>query len=277
MARRRRPKKQQNHERWLITYSDLITLLLVFFVIMFAMSDINKVRFATLAKSLYSALHQGQQIPLQGLGTSSILLSGSQNTGDQSPLPVQIPSAAPNNVKSTSKDQQQLANLYQIVKSYIDKHHLGSQVSVANEPRGVQITMKDVALFDTGQVTLRPNAEQLIRGFVPFFKTVQNNIVVEGYTDNQPIDTPIYPSNWELSAARAMSVVHFLNGTGIDPNRLSGTGYGEYHSVASNKTAAGRQLNRRVNIVVLRKQLLPGTVGAQPNGKTMSNAKVQPH
>lgn len=274
MARRRRPKKHQNHERWLITYSDLITLLLVFFVIMFAMSDINKVRFATLAKSLYSALHSGQQIPLQGLGSSSLVLSGSQNNGDQSsPL---TPTTTQTQQTNATNDQQ-LSNLYTVVKAYIQKNHLENQVSVLNEARGVQITMKDVALFDTGQAVLRTQAEQLIAGFVPFFKTVPNNIVVEGYTDNQPINTAIYPSNWELSAGRAMSVVHFLDGAGIKPDRLSGTGYGQYHNVAPNATAAQRQLNRRVNIVVLRQDLLPGSAAAQPATSAVAKVPVKTH
>lgn len=263
--------KKQNHERWLITYSDLITLLLVFFVIMFAMSDINKVRFATLAQSLYAALHPDHQIPLNGLGSSSLVLSGDQDTGVQSPSPVYTPAVSKPNQASDQKnhsdqqDRSKLQNLYQLASQYIATHHLQDKVSIANQPRGIQITMRDVALFDTGQATLRPEAKQLIKGFMPFFKTLPNPIVVEGYTDNQPIHTAIYPSNWELSAARAMSVVHFLSASGIQPSRLSGIGYGQYHNIAPNNTPAHRQENRRVNIVILRQDLTPGTSAAQPS------------
>lgn len=150
------------------------------------------------------------------------------------------------------------------IQSYIALHNLSNEVKVADQARGIQITMKDVALFNTGQAVLLPQAKHIISGFVPFFKKVPNNIVVEGFTDNQPIHTAIYPSNWELSAARAMSVVHFLSNAGVTPSRLSGTGYGQYQSAAPNTTAAGRQENRRVNIVVLRRNLSPDTSAAQP-------------
>ncbi|GMA63267.1 OmpA family protein [Alicyclobacillus fastidiosus] len=260
MPRPRKPRKPQNHERWMVTYSDLITLLLVFFIIMFAMSSVDKIKFATLAESLASALHPNDQIPLNGLGTSSLLLSGDNNTGVQSPLPAPTPAKS----VPTEDDQQQLQNLYQLAKNYINSHNLQNKVSITNQQRGVQITMKDIALFDTGQAALKPDAQQLIAGFVPFFKSLPNNIVVEGYTDNQPISTSVYPSNWELSSARAMSVVRFLASNGVNADRLSGTGYGQYHNIVPNNTAAHRQQNRRVNIVVLRQDTLPGTVAALP-------------
>lgn len=271
VARRKRPKKHQNHERWLVTYSDLITLLLVFFIVMFAMSTIDKTRFATLAQSLYQALHPGQQIPLNGMGTTALLNSGDQNNGTQFPDNLTAPNGASkqtaqNQSQSSLQDQQQLDQLFKEIQQYISAHHLNGEVQVEDQARGVQITMRDVALFNTGQAVLLPGAQHIISGFVPFFKQITNSIVVEGYTDTQPIDTPIYPSNWELSAARAMSVVRFLSNHGIDPTRLAGMGYGQYHNVAPNNTPAGRQANRRVNIVVLRKAYSPGTAQTLPAG-----------
>lgn len=230
------------------------------------MSSINKVRFATLAQSLAQALNSNTQIALNGMGSTSLLESGDQNNGQNFANIQQNPSAA--QVKAVQQDQKALDNLLREVQSYISEHKLQNQVQVFNEARGVQITMRDVALFNTGQAVLLPGARDLIKGLTPFFRNIPNNIVVEGYTDNQPIDTPIYPSNWELSAARAMSVVHFLSNSGIEPERLSGTGYGQYHNVAPNNTAAGRQANRRVNIVVLRNELTPGTSASLPSDGT---------
>ncbi|ACV57468.1 flagellar motor protein MotB [Alicyclobacillus acidocaldarius] len=269
MERRKKPKHKQNHERWLVTYSDLITLLLVFFVVMFAMSTIDKTRFATLAESLYQALHPGQQIPLN-MGTTALLESGDQNNGQQFPDNLQNPNnpsnATTQNQQSNEDltDAKQLDLLYREIQQYIASHHLSGEVQVIDEARGVQITMRDVALFNTGQAVLLPKAKAIIEGLIPFFKQISNDIVVEGYTDTQPINTPIYPSNWELSAARAMSVVRFLADHGINPTRLAGMGYGQYHPVASNATPAGRQANRRVNIVILRKIYAPGTAPALP-------------
>lgn len=267
MARRRRLKKHENHDRWIVTYSDLITLLLVFFIVMFSMSSVNKERFATLEQSLYQATHPGQQVPLPGLGTSALLYSGDKNDGRDFPTNINNPSGqtiTSQQTENASQDQARLDRLLKQIEGYIAAHHLTSEVRVADQPRGIQITMKDVALFNTGQAMLLPGARHIITGFVPFFKSIPNNIVVEGYTDDEPIDTAIYPSNWELSAARAMSVVHFLSNDGVKPDRLSGTGYGEYQNIAPNTTAAGRQQNRRVNIVVLRQDLAPDTAASQP-------------
>ncbi|GEO26165.1 chemotaxis protein MotB [Alicyclobacillus acidoterrestris] len=273
MPRPRKPRKPQNHERWMVTYSDLITLLLVFFIIMFAMSSIDKVKFATLAESLASALHQSNEIPLQGLGKSSLLLSGDNDTGDSPPM--NVPTPAKTTPTQSSKDNdQQLQDLYQMANQYVISHHLQDKVQITNQQRGVQITMKDIALFDTGEAVLKPNAQNLIRGFVPFFKSLPNDIVVEGYTDNQPISTSTYPSNWELSSARAMSVVRFLAADGISADRLSGTGYGQYHNIVPNDTPAHRQQNRRVNIVILRQDAAPGTPAAMP--QTTSSAQTSP-
>ncbi|WAH36602.1 flagellar motor protein MotB [Alicyclobacillus dauci] len=264
MPRPRKPRKPQNHERWLITYSDLITLLLVFFIIMYSMSTISQIRFQSLVKSLQAAMHQSDQVPLNGMGKTALLMSGTQDNGSQPPNPNNYSNPA-EQTKANQQDQQQLNNLAQLAENYVTQHHLQNQVSIANESRGVQITMKDVALFDTGQAVLHPQAQKLIKGFIPLFKSLPNKILVEGYTDNQPITTAIYPSNWELSAARAMSVVHVLSDGGIDPSRLSGTGYGQYNNVAPNNNKANMQLNRRVNIVILKQDVQPGTAASQPN------------
>lgn len=265
-SRRRRGEspKVQGNERWLVTYADLLTLLLVFFVIMFAMSSIDKVRFEAFAKSMQAALHKSDQIPLNGLGESSLVLSGAEDTSTQNPTSAPSLANATGEKTNLNQDQQKLSSLYQLISQYIVKNHLQNQLSIANQERGVQITMRDVALFSTGEAVLSPPAQKLINGFVPFFKGLPNSIVVEGYTDNQPISTSIYPSNWELSSSRAMSVVHFLSSHGIQPERLSGTGYGQYHNIAPNDTPQHRQMNRRVNIVVLRQGLQPGTAAAQP-------------
>lgn len=270
--RRRRGGKpaKDNSERWLITYADLLTLLLVFFVVMFAMSSINETRFHAFAASMQAALHKSDQIPLNHLGTSSLVLSGAQNTGTKSPTTPPTPAHAADvanassNSKKTQSDSRQLTSLYQLIHQYIRQHHLEKKVSITNEPRGVQITMRDIALFGVGKAVLKAPAKKLIDGFVPFFKSVPNAIVVEGYTDNQPISTSVYPSNWELSGSRAMRVVRFLADKGLKPDRLSGIGYGQYHNIAPNDTPANRQKNRRVNIVVLRRNLQPGTAAAQP-------------
>ncbi|MCL6593446.1 MAG: OmpA family protein [Alicyclobacillus sp.] len=224
----------------MITYSDLITLLMIFFVIMYAMSKVDVAKFMTLQQSLAAALHQANEIPLKNLGKTGLVVPANPtDQGNQQHT-------------GTAQEDKKLDDLYNEVKAYIEQHHLDGNVSIVNEQRGVRITLRDVVLFDTGQADLKPEARTLLQGLVPFLQTLNNPVVVEGYTDNQPINTPQFPSNWELSAARAIGVVRFLAGAGVNPERLSGVGYGEYHPVAPNDSEAHRQLNRRVNIVILR-------------------------
>ena len=251
-ARKKASGGKVNHERWLITYSDLITLLLIFFVIMYAMSKVDVAKFETLTRSLAAALHSSNQVQMHDLGTTGLVVPANPtNQGDKTKTGT-----------STHSDPA-LDHLYSEVSAYIATHHLQGNVSIENQPRGVQITLRDVALFDTGQAVLRSDARQLLRGLVPFLQSLSNPILVEGYTDNVPIHTPQFPSNWELSAGRAIDVVHFFANEGIKPDRLAGVAYGQYHPVVPNTTPANRQLNRRVNIVILRNSTdLPLTQGS---------------
>jgi chemotaxis protein MotB len=231
------------NERWLITYSDLITLLMIFFVIMYAMSKVDTTKFMTLSQSLQAALHKPDQIPMNNMGTSGLVVP--MNPMDQSDKTQTHPNL-------TSQEDKQLDNLYSEVKAYIDENHLNGNVSILNEQRGVQITLRDVVLFDTGQAVIKPAARGLLNGLVPFFRKVDNSIVIEGYTDNVPISTSEFPTNWDLSSARADGVVRYLESQ-VDPTRLSAVGYGEFHPIAPNDSENHRQQNRRVNIVILRK------------------------
>jgi chemotaxis protein MotB len=257
LRRRRRGAGEQSkvsNERWLITYSDLITLLMIFFVIMYAMSKVDQVKFYSLEQSIASALHKSHDV-LQGTGKSSLIQSA--NPTDQGHH-----TKVPGNDKLLQ--DRSLDNLYQQIKQYIQSHHLQGSVSVVNSPRGVQVIFPDAALFATGKADLTAKAKKTLGDLIPFLKSVNNYIVVEGYTDNRPIHNSRFPSNWELSAARAIGVVHFFADHGIRPDRLSGTGYGQYHPVAPNNSDANRQKNRRVNIVILR-QVNDKTGGAETN------------
>lgn len=250
MRRSRHKGEKDSSERWLLTYADLITLLMIFFVIMFAMSQVNEVKFVSLQKSLAAALQHSTNIPIN-LGTTALITqagSGGVKAGSTT-----------NQQKVNRAEKAQLDQLYRQIRHYIYQHNLQNNVQILNQTRGVQITLRDVVLFDTGQAVLKPQAQGLLAGIVPFLQTLTNPVVVEGYTDNQPIRTSQFPTNWELSSARAIDVVRFLIAEQVSPSRLSGVGYGQYHPVVRNDSPAHRQENRRVNIVVLRN----GTVGAQ--------------
>lgn len=212
---------------------------------MYAMSTIDEVKFVSLSQSLAAALNKSDKIPLDHMGSTALITSASPSSGYKT--------------AASSQEDKNLDNLYNQVKAYIQSHNLQGNVSIINEQRGVQITLKDVVLFDTGDAAIKPAAQVFLDGLVPFFKELNNPIVIEGYTDDQPISTAQFPTNWELSSGRAVGVVRFLIGKGVDPTRLSGVAYGQYHNIAPNNSAEGRQTNRRVNIVILRESMQPGT------------------
>jgi len=261
MSRRRhKGKEPESSERWLITYADLITLLMVFFVIMYAMSKVDEVKFMSLSQSLAAALHKPDKIPLSSMGSHSLLMAANPvDQGNKTKTQTQTQTTVG---AVTVVQDAKLDALYRQVQAYINAHNLENNVSISDLQRGVQITLKDVVLFDSGAAVIRSQAQGILRGLNPFFQQVPNPIVVEGYTDDQPIDTVQFPSNWELSSARAINVVRFLNSLGVQPQRLSGVGYGQYHNVEPNNSVVHRQENRRVNIVILREAA--GTPQAQP-------------
>lgn len=251
MRRKRTQFSKGNNDRWLITYSDLITLLLIFFVIMYAMSSINIAKFNLLSVSLNQALSPNNQIPLSGLGNTALLAVQNSTQSNQTGMSA-LTKQQIGQISSMIKEDRLFNNLYHRLKSYVQQHDLQNSVSIANQERGVQITLRDVVFFNTGQDRLRTVAQHTLQIMVPFLMSVPNDIIVEGYTDNVPIRTYLFPSNWELSTGRAVNVVRFLIAQGIDPNRLSATGYGKYHPLVPNTTAANRQENRRVNVVILK-------------------------
>lgn len=241
MKRRREEKKNDNLERWLLTYSDLITLLMVFFVVLYSLSSLNAKKYQAVALSLSAAMGGGGQSVLNEPGAAM------------------APGISGNNLieeNMASKDVQELNSLEQIRKElqdYIDQNDLNGKVSVNMEERGVVISFQDVALFPLGSAELTADAREMIGKIGLIIMKTPQYIRVEGHTDNLPINTSLYPSNWELSVARATSVVQeLIHSLNFPPYRLSATGYGEFRPRVPNDTETRHQQNRRVDIVVLK-------------------------
>ncbi|MHB1629505.1 MAG: flagellar motor protein MotB [Bacilli bacterium] len=267
----RRPKKtkvriqKEIHERWLLTYSDLITLLLAFFIIMYSVASVNQGKFKQLAQSLHLAFI-GSSAPIQ-LSSSS----GGKNVMQHSSLLHQTPTPSASHASSGNNVLQQISvtpaqagqvhamlhedrvfsNLFARLQAYIRTHNLQASLTAVNQSQGIQIAIRADILFDTGSDRLRPAAQGVLHGLVPFLDAVQNRIQVNGYTDSAPIHTTQFPSNWFLSVDRAAGVVQFLVAHGVAPTRCSAQGFSKYHPVASNTTASGMRQNRRVDIVIL--------------------------
>ncbi|BCJ87918.1 flagellar motor protein MotB [Effusibacillus dendaii] len=248
MRRRRNGRAHEessgNHERWLLTYSDLITLLLIFFVVMYALSKVDVTKYSQLAISLNQSFYDGSTGVIQ---TKYDRPQGQPNEKGQS-VSQDVLEAG----KKMAEENQRLQAAADKLKQYVQQNGLGDNVLVEMNGKGVQITLRDVALYDPGSAALKPQAEKVLGGIAPFLKELPNKISIEGHTDNVPIANGQFPSNFDLSAARALNVLHYLESKNIKPELMSAVGYGEYQPVASNDTAAGRAANRRVNIIILR-------------------------
>lgn len=232
MQRRRRPKKDGS-ERWLITYADLITLLMIFFIVMYALSKVDAAKFETLANSLSTAF-----------GAGGMILD--------SPGPAVVPGNPPEQIRDLV-EKKQLEKLKQELEQYIDESGLSAKVSVTTEERGIVLSFQDNVLFELGSDVLTAQAKVILDQVAPMLANTHNYIRIEGHTDNLPINTARFPSNWELSAARATNVVRELIHThGMPPEKLSAIAYGEYRPRAPNDNQHNRQLNRRVDLIILR-------------------------
>jgi len=232
-------------ERWLLTYSDMITLLMVFFIILYAMSKTDVAKYQAIAVSLRQAL-SGQPLP-RGLPQDSAnsLLS-------VSPVPGQTPEVAP------SSSDVLIAQMAQEIRSIL--HAQGPhQATVQVDATGLDIAFQgDNVYFASASAVLKPTFQQLLRRIAPVLKQSPNEIRVEGYTNNLPLHSSLYPTAWELSAARAVNVLRYLTeACGLPPHQMEADAFGQWHPAYPNNTSANLALNRSVHIVVT-KQAPPG-------------------
>ncbi|MGI6703187.1 MAG: OmpA family protein [Clostridia bacterium] len=220
---------------WMTTYSDLVTLLLCFFVLLFSFSVIDAKKFEAIIRSFQGSL--------------GVLDSGKTIDED-----LYISQALQSDrLMREQLEAESLEWLYRQLDEYIKENALEATVVLGVEERGLLIRFRDQVLFDSGKAIIRKDAETIVQSIGEILKQYDRSIRVEGHTDNVPMNTFLYPSNWELSTARAVNVVKFLiEEVGISPVRLSAAGYGEYHPIADNDTAENRQKNRRVDVVILR-------------------------
>lgn len=242
-------------ERWLLSYADFITLLMVFFVMMYAMSKVDIEKYSAMAQSL------------------SIVLTGQSQTLLESPGPSMIQGAAgtarPETPGSPNIQQSELQAVKEQIETFIKAEELQASnqdtgqtttklsdyINIIEQERGLVISFKDTLLFASGSADLTPQAQVIISQVGKSLAGIPNFIRVEGHTDNRPISTAKFPSNWELSVLRASNVVHvFQSDAGIPPTRLSIIGYGEYRPLVPNEDSMSQAMNRRVDVVILKKK-----------------------
>ena len=241
---KRRPEAEKdNSERWMLSYLDFITLLFVFFVLLYSMSNVDAEKYEALAKSMNSALAGDKQSLESGQqGSPEEMLAGITTTSDG--LTVD---------ENGNVVEEDLLDVVNLVNTLIAEKGLQNQVTVNMGDIGVWITFKDYVLFDSGSTAIKPETIGTLIELGGILKTVDNYVRIEGYTDNVPINNSIYNNNWDLSVMRASEVLDLIvTSAGFPPQKISAIGYGEYRPIATNDTAEGRSKNRRVDIVILR-------------------------
>ncbi len=252
-----------NPDRWLVSYADFITLLFAFFVVMYAISSVNENKYRVLSGSLVSAFKRSasdsSQPPVNIPPSEEAEPDGEYEPGPESePEPETeislLEEGEPNiNDQETKRymRQQKMQAMANDIMHVLAPLVQDGRVSVTQSVQGITIEINASVLFSTGHAQLAESSEQTLRAVAEVVRDHEHEIHVEGHTDNMPIQTIYFPSNWELSTARASSVVRLFIENGVDPHRLTALGYGENRQVASNETSEGRARNRRVTIMIL--------------------------
>ena len=227
-------------ESWLVPYCDLLTLLLALFVVLFAMSNTDKAKMDALATAF-------REVIWSGGGMTYIPSFASPATVVPSP-----PSDEFENMSAEEIEQAQLEEVQRQLEIYMDQTGLTSEVHTSIDQRGLVISLNNALFFDSASANIRPEHQHILIDIGKTVNMMPNYIRIEGHTDTVPIRTERFPSNWELSSARASALVRlFVDESGVDPNKLMAVGYGEFKPIASNATPEGRQQNRRVDVIVL--------------------------
>ena len=233
--KKRKHEEHPNHERWLLSYSDFMTLLMILFVVLFAMSNVDKAKFKRLSDSLRVSMGGGKSIVAKEDG-----------------VPITVDTKPIENDLTEKAEQAKMEDLKRQVDNYLEKNGMKADVSTQVDERGLVVSLNDTLFFDTGRAEVKPESQKKLIEIAKILNQLNNYMRVEGHTDNVPIKNDQFSSNWQLSCARASNVTELLiNSANIPPQKLSAVGYGEYRPIADNSTEDGKAKNRRVNIIIV--------------------------
>jgi chemotaxis protein MotB len=271
---KKKKEKKENSERWLLTYSDLITLLMILFVVLYAMSTVDQAKYNELTQSLQGALgDKGKTINGSMIPSGSGILEGeTPGSGTDTEYQNQSTENLGSSEGSTGEDgtgedgtgetgesetgdtdsSNEFTNLRTELLQAIKDDKFKDKLYITIEDKGLVISVSNDILFESGQADVKDDMKETLEIIARLINRLSNPIQVEGYTDNIPVHNSRYTSNWQLSAERAANVVQYLiDNYDVKPQRLTAIGYGEYSPVASNDTAEGRERNRRISITIL--------------------------
>ncbi len=278
--RRRHQEEHENHEAWAIPYGDLLTLLLAFFVVMYAMSSVNEGKYRVLSDSLAEAFHGTphspeatmapgshtqpvEQLPLTQVNRMIVggmparhLLQAAQQPSPTDASTAADDSGADSPAAVADANADELGHVADDVDTAMSTLIEAGQVHVHRHDNWVTVDISSDILFSSGVARLSAPAQNILGRLAESLRGFPNQIRVAGHTDNRPINTPAFPSNWELSSARAASVVHLFMDRGVAAERLSVMGFGEYKPVTANDSDTGRNANRRVEVMIMSQNMV---------------------
>lgn len=264
--RKKRRQEHSNHERWLVSYADFITLLFAFFVVLYSSAQVDQRKVGKLAVAIQTAFQQmGVFDPSSptpnALNEPPELLMVPAEKDAQLKALERISKQARETSSSQASDRQasygqtsatDMAQMRKELNTSLAEEIKAHTVAVTPTKEGIVVSLRELGFFDSGSIALHPSAMQTLERFVKVVGPMGARVRIEGHTDNIPIHNGRFDSNWELSTSRATEIIKlFISRYGMAPERLSASGYGEYYPVASNATAEGRALNRRVDLVIL--------------------------
>ena len=244
----KRKKKHEEHvdEAWLLPYADILTLLLALFIVLFAASEVDSKKFQAISSSFNSELQGGtgildQEAPVESLDPSTT-----------AKLNEDLPSGESDEEILAARDQQELEDFQTKIEAYIDEKGLSPRLQTEMTVKGLMITIKEGVLFESGSADIIGGSQTIADEISNLLVSDPPRMIfIEGHTDNIPAGTKEYPTNWELSSARAINFMKILlENDDLDPEKFSATGYSEYHPIATNDTPEGRTENRRVEVLI---------------------------
>ena len=244
---KRREEKEPNHERWLLTYSDLITLLMIFFVVMYASSTVSTDKYRKLSQSLNVAFEGNS-------GGKSFMGDETAISIDDSSNKIIDKLIEDSKISQENKtlEENKMESIKKNVDKYLKQNGLSAAVSTKIDERGLQVSLKSTLLFDIGKAEIKAESLKKLISIGKILNKVDNYVRIEGHTDSTPINNYEFSSNWQLSAFRATNVTELLiSKAGIQPQKISAVAYGENRPIATNSTEIGKAKNRTVDIIIL--------------------------
>lgn len=253
--KRRRVKKSKDSgaPKWMVTYSDMVTLILVFFILLFSISQVDSAKFNAISDSFRNRMifdFYPSPVPMDNpTENTSVQESGKNSNEFENPTQQKNINDRDN---EDAKKEDSLSSLMKDVEKYLDENKLNNVISASRTERGVILVLQESILFDSGEAAILDSGKPFLNKIGTLLEKIPNQVKVEGHTDSRPISNYRYPSNWELSGARASSVIRYLiNENQFDQGRFSSVGYGDTKPIVPNTNAENWSKNRRVEIVIL--------------------------